>query len=69
MRDYEDRQADWNIVGLRAFRCSSFFRPNVCRFGRKNKKVDVKTDLTVFTEPEEGPNILQNDTVFVAHTE
>ena len=23
-------------------------------------KVDEKTDLTVFMEPEEGPNVLQN---------
>ena len=31
--------------------------------------MDEKTDLTVFMEPEEGPNILQNDTIFVAHAE
>ena len=31
--------------------------------------MDEKTDLTVFMEPEEGPNILQNDTIFVAHVE
>ena len=31
--------------------------------------MDEKTDLTVFMEPKEGPNILQNDTIFVAHVE
>ena len=31
--------------------------------------MDEKTDLTVFMEPEEGPNVLQNDTIFVAHVE
>ena len=31
--------------------------------------MDEKTDLTVFMEPEERPNVLQNDTIFVAHVE